>query len=62
VFLSINKGGTIVGGRLTDRSVPRNLMARLFQLAVASGRGAVDASPAIRCARTIVAHLLHRCG
>jgi integrase len=44
VFRSINKGGTIDGQRLTDRSVSRIVKVRLRQLAIASGRSAVDAN------------------
>jgi hypothetical protein len=42
VFRSINKGGSIASERLTDRSVSRIVKARLFQLAIASGRSPED--------------------
>jgi integrase len=42
-FRSINKGGTVAAERLTDRSVSRIVKVRLRQLAIASGRSAVDA-------------------
>jgi hypothetical protein len=40
---AINKGGSIAAERLTDRSVSRIVKARLRQLAIASGRSAVEA-------------------
>src|SRR5262245_51386411 len=43
VFRAINKGGAIAAERLTDRSVSRIVKVRLRQLAIASGRSAVDA-------------------
>jgi site-specific recombinase XerC len=43
VFRYVNKGGAIAAERLSERSVARIVQARIFKLAIARGKGEVEA-------------------